>query len=101
MGASNSFARPLLDKKHLSFQVMLPPDLPEVYCDRTRIWHVNVNLLSNAARYTEQGGIKVQVKPEVRNVIVSVGGTGSGIAPEDTQRIFEPFLPGGQQVLRS
>jgi signal transduction histidine kinase/CheY-like chemotaxis protein len=92
--------RPLLDKKHLSLQVTLPPDLPEVYCDRTRIRQVIVNLLSNAARYTEQGGIRVQVKPEARNVIVSVGDTGSGIAPEDAQRIFEPFYQ-GQQVLRS
>ena len=92
--------RPLLDKKHLSLQVTLPPDLPEVYCDRTRIRQVIVNLLSNAARYTEQGGIRVQVKPEAQNVIVSVGDTGPGIAPEDAQRIFEPFYQ-GQQVRRS
>jgi len=92
--------RPLLDKKHLSLQVMLPPDLPEIYCDRTRIRQVIVNLLSNAARYTEQGGIRVQVKPEAQNVIISVGDTGSGITPEDAQRIFEPFYQ-GQQARRS
>ncbi len=92
--------RPLLDKKHLSLQVTLPPDLPEVYCDRTRIRQVIVNLLSNAARYTDQGGITVDVRPEERHVLVRVGDTGPGIAPEDAQRIFEPFYQ-GQQAWRS
>lgn len=44
--------RPLLEKKGLALEVKLPPDLPEVYCDRTRSRQVIVNLLSNAARYT-------------------------------------------------
>ena len=92
--------RPLLDKKHLSLQTTLPPDLPEVYCDRTRIRQVIVNLLSNAARYTDQGGITVDIRPEERHVLVSVGDTGPGIAPDDAQRIFEPFYQ-GQQAWRS
>ena len=92
--------RPLLDKKHLSLQVSAPPDLSEVYCDRTRIRQVIVNLLSNAARYTDQGGVTVIVRLEERNVLVSVGDTGPGIVPEDAQRIFEPFYQ-GQQAWRS
>lgn len=93
---AEAVVRPLLDKKRLWLQTTLPPDLPEVYCDRTRIRQVIVNLLSNAARYTEQGGVSVDVRLEAQDVCVSVRDTGPGIAPEDAQRIFEPFYQGQQ-----
>jgi len=82
---------PLLDKKGLDLQVSVPGDLPEIYCDRTRIRQVILNLLSNAARFTEEGGITLRVVRSDRCVIVSVADTGLGIPPEDVEMIFEPF----------
>ncbi|MCJ7737892.1 MAG: hypothetical protein MUQ10_11380, partial [Anaerolineae bacterium] len=52
---------PLLESKGLSLETAVPQDLPEIYCDRTRIEQVVLNLLSNAARYTERGGITISV----------------------------------------
>ena len=83
--------RPFLQKKNLSLAVMVPGDLPEVYCDPTRIRQVILNLISNAARFTEEGGITIRVTTEDGQAIVSVVDTGPGIAPEDAERIFEPF----------
>lgn len=83
--------RPLLDKKGLALKLDLPDDLPKVYCDRTRIRQVILNLASNAARYTDQGQISVEMKAQGPNVIVSIIDTGPGIAVEDAQQIFDPF----------
>ncbi len=81
----------LLEKKGLSLQVTIPDDLPEIYCDRTRIRQVILNLVSNAARFTEEGGITIHVAQQGQYVVVSVIDTGLGIAPEDAEGIFEPF----------
>jgi signal transduction histidine kinase/CheY-like chemotaxis protein len=92
--------RPLLEKKQLSLQVTIPDDLPEVYCDRTRIRQVILNLMSNAARFTEVGGITVAITCRDQQVLVSVTDTGPGIAPEDARRIFEPFWQGLKPLWR-
>jgi signal transduction histidine kinase/CheY-like chemotaxis protein len=91
---------PLLDKKQLALQVAIPGDLPEVYCDRTRIRQVILNLVSNAARFTEEGGITIDVTRQTHHVLVSVTDTGPGVSPEDAKRVFEPYYQGvgtGQQ----
>jgi signal transduction histidine kinase/CheY-like chemotaxis protein len=86
--------QPLLDKKNLSFEVVLPADLPEVYCDLNRIRQVIVNLLSNAARFTESGGITVRVEVQNHDVLVCVKDTGPGISQDDAQKLFLPFSQG-------
>ncbi|MGQ9684008.1 MAG: sensor histidine kinase, partial [Anaerolineae bacterium] len=87
--------RPLLAKKGLELAVDVPADLPEVFCDCTRIRQVVVNLLSNAVRFTDQGSIAVRASHEGGRVTVSVADTGPGIAPEEAARLFEPFHQAG------
>jgi signal transduction histidine kinase/CheY-like chemotaxis protein len=91
---------PLLEKKGLSLETAIPDDLPLIYCDRTRIRQVILNLVSNAARFTEEGGIKVDVVRRDQHVIVSVTDTGPGISPDDAERIFEPFCQGSDRLWR-
>ncbi len=91
---------PLLTEKCLELRTYVPARLPEVYCDRTRIEQVVLNLLSNAARYTDEGGITVRVVHEEQRVRVSVADTGPGIRPEDVDRIFEPFCQGTAELWR-
>ena len=91
---------PLLEKKGLSVTVTLPEGFPKVYCDRTRIKQVVLNLLSNAARFTEVGGIDIVVARRDQQVVVSVADTGPGILAEDAGRIFEPFYQGSHQLWR-
>ncbi len=83
--------QPLLQAKDLDFACDISAGLPPVYCDRTRIRQVMLNLLSNAARYTEEGDVRVQVRREGGTVVVSVADSGPGIAKEDRERVFEPF----------
>jgi CheY-like chemotaxis protein len=92
--------RPLVEKKGLSLKVEISDDLPQVYCDATRIQQVILNLVSNAARFTVEGGITVRVKHEDQRVVVSVVDTGPGISAEDIEMIFEPFCQGSGDIWR-
>ncbi len=92
--------RPLLDKKRLNLQVDIPADLPKIYCDKTRIRQVILNLISNAARYTDQGGITLSALQRGPDVVITVADTGPGIAPEDIDRIFDPFCQGTDSIWR-
>ena len=86
--------RPLLESKRLTLRIVEPDDTPPVYCDRIRIEQVILNLLSNAARYTDEGGITVTLCLSDQRVRVSVADTGPGIPEQELQRIFEPFRQG-------
>jgi CheY-like chemotaxis protein len=83
--------RPLFESKSLYLQTALAPDLPLVSCDRTRIREVLLNLLSNAGRFTESGGVVVSAHKSGAEVVVSVADTGPGIAPGDADKVFQPF----------
>jgi len=64
-----------------------------VYVDRRRIQQVALNLLSNAAKFTDQGSITMSIRadPLADLVAVAVADTGRGIAPADLARVFEEF----------
>ncbi|MHB1294162.1 MAG: ATP-binding protein [Anaerolineae bacterium] len=81
----------LFDQKHLSLDLEVSTDLPLVLCDRRRIRQVVLNLLSNAGRMTEKGGVRVSAHQESGSVVVTVADTGPGISPRMLSRLFEPF----------
>lgn len=83
--------RPLFDSKELYLRTDLPDDLPQVFCDRTRIYEVVLNLLSNAGRFTERGGATVRARRQGNDIVVSIADTGPGIAKEEQDKIFRPF----------
>jgi len=73
--------------------VYSPAETPvEVRCDAERIAQVLNNLVSNAIKYSPQGGdVRVSVTASKGDAIVAVQDSGIGIAPEDQKHIFEPF----------
>jgi CheY-like chemotaxis protein len=79
-------------------QVNINGEMPLVYCDRTRIRQVVLNLLSNAGRYTMAGSVTVQAVERDNDVVVRVTDTGPGVAPEEQARIFEPFYQGSGET---
>ncbi|MEM7347048.1 MAG: hybrid sensor histidine kinase/response regulator [Chloroflexota bacterium] len=87
---------PLIEKKGLHLKIEIADDFPQVYCDRTRIRQVVLNLVSNAARYTETGSIEVKATRQGPEVCISVRDTGPGISPRELARIFEPFAQAEQ-----
>jgi len=55
---------------------------------------VLLNLVSNATRFTEQGGIYITAEDQPDSLLISVRDTGPGISAEDVERIFDPFCQG-------
>jgi signal transduction histidine kinase/CheY-like chemotaxis protein len=83
--------RPLFQSKSLRLDVDLPDDLPVVFCDHVRVREVMLNLLSNAGRFTERGGVKVTVARTGDELIIGVADTGPGISTTQQARLFRPF----------
>ena len=83
--------RPLFDSKGLYLNIEIAEDLPQVFCDPTRIRQVVLNLLSNAGRFTEQGGVHLGVWQQGNELMVAIRDTGPGIAVENMGKLFEPF----------
>ncbi|MGH2756428.1 MAG: GAF domain-containing protein [Actinomycetota bacterium] len=84
-----------LGSRH-GIKIEVPSGLPDVLADRERIRQVILNLLTNATRYSPEGttitlSAAIIGEGESRSVDVSVADEGIGIAPEDTERIFNKF----------
>ncbi|MBC8172072.1 MAG: response regulator [Anaerolineae bacterium] len=84
-------ARRLIEMQGLRLTVELEADLPSLTIDPARIRQVLLNLLNNAARFTDRGSVTVCACQQEQEVIFSVTDTGLGIGEEDLERIFKEF----------
>lgn len=98
--------------KQLRFILATAPDLPaQIYTDEAKLRQILINLISNAIKFTPQGVVRLRVQvvsaapPEttaqaLTRLRFEVEDTGVGIAPEDLNTIFEPFVQtsSGQQT---
>ena len=85
------------ENRGLSLQVEAPPELPTLlYGDEIRIKQIATNILTNAVKYTEKGGVTLRVSFEKLDeqairLRFSVKDTGIGIKPEDLSKLFNAF----------
>ncbi|MBQ1326677.1 MAG: response regulator [Eubacterium sp.] len=83
--------------KDIKLELINDPNLPtELYGDEVRIREILMNLLSNAIKYTKEGTVTLRLSMlEIRNpdiwFMIEVEDTGSGIKPENINRIFDSF----------
>ena len=93
---------PLTTQRLHTLNVLLPAEPLWVYGDAARLEQVVVNLLTNAAKYTDEGGcITLNVALEDGNAVLRVQDNGIGIAPELLPRIFELFTQAERSLDRS
>jgi signal transduction histidine kinase len=78
------------DAKRLQLSVQCPPDLM-LSTDKGCVARLLANLLVNAVKYTERGSVKVSVETGSGGVEIHVTDTGSGVAPEHQERLFDEF----------
>ena len=96
---------PVASQKDIRLETEFSDDLPLlVEADRLRLRQVLMNLLGNAAKFTQQGWIRTSAGIERLQgrewVAISVADTGIGIAPDQQARIFEPFTQEDGSVTR-
>jgi signal transduction histidine kinase len=93
--------KPRLETKDQSVEMDLSSDLPEVYADPNRLMQILTNLVSNAAKYTPQGGqIHIRARSENGYVRVEVEDNGVGVSVEDQTKLFTQFFRSEDPVVR-
>jgi PAS domain S-box-containing protein len=94
--------RPLMDQRRQELEVSLPQDPIWLYADADRLEQVAVNLLANAAKYTDESGhIWLCVEREGDECVMRLRDTGVGIAPELLPHVFDLFTQAERSLDRS
>ena len=81
----------LIEKKENRLLINIPSDQLRVMADPFRLKQVIYNLLSNAAKFTEKGEIKINVTSVSGNILISVADTGIGMSIAQLDKIFDAF----------
>lgn len=91
-------ATPLVAQKGNTFQLEVDPTLGNFVSDATRLRQILLNLLSNAAKFTEAGVITLALRPGSTNagagLVAEVRDTGLGMSPDQIDRLFQEFVQG-------
>ena len=86
-----SAVEPLATEKKLNFKVDAPGELPKGHGDERRLTQVILNLVGNAIKFTDQGGVIIRATASNGTFTVAVKDTGPGISKADQGKIFEEF----------
>lgn len=82
----------------LSFDTRINGPLPQINGDRDKLIQVMINLISNAVKFTETGGVTCTAERERDAILIRVTDTGIGIGPEDQEAVFEQFKQVGNTM---
>lgn len=112
--------RPLAEQKGLHLTVVAPDEPVLVQADRRALSQILINLINNAIKFTDQGGVQIElayqgaatgdhpraadrpnVAADARLVVIRVADTGIGIKPEDQARLFQAFVRADSAAVRT
>jgi len=90
-----STLRPLAERKSLRFEVLMPDGDLDIHTDRRAFSQIAINLVNNAIKYTDSGGVSLTLRRETAQstpaTLLEVRDTGCGIREEDQARLFQAF----------
>jgi PAS domain S-box-containing protein len=93
--------RPLINEKHQRLSVHAVPGLPAVLADPERLSQIVLNLISNAVKYTGDGGeISVTFRPLNDEVITEITDTGVGLTEDEIRQLFTRFYRAQNRATR-
>jgi signal transduction histidine kinase/DNA-binding response OmpR family regulator len=92
--------QPLVAKNRNTFNLELDPSISRIRTDLRMLRQVLYNLLNNAAKFTEDGTIRLQVAPEGGDVLFRILDSGIGMTEEQIQRVFREFTQADESTTR-
>jgi signal transduction histidine kinase len=88
-------------QKNQTLTVQIPQELPKAWCDRNRLAQILTNLISNANKYTPEGGaILVEAICIGDKIQIKIQDNGLGMTPEDQQKLFSKFFRSADEKIR-
>ena len=93
-------AAPLIQRHDNTLHLQVDPTCGVVYTDRTRLRQILLNLLSNAAKFTRQGQITLNVHRDERGLRFEVVDTGIGMSPQTLEKLFQAFVQADESTTR-
>ena len=99
--SSLAFIKQQALKKRIQLAIQIPPRLPDLFVDEIRMRQVLLNLLTNAVKFTLEGGtvtltvslLRQETDPsQLPYLRIAITDTGIGIAPEHISKLFKPFV---------
>ena len=93
-------ARPLAEQKGLALELEAQ-ELPALLLDAGLLDRVVANLVGNAVKFTEKGGVRVSATHDGEHLAIAVSDTGIGIAPEHQAHVFDQFRQGSEGAART
>jgi PAS domain S-box-containing protein len=91
----------MVTAKNLAFSAEVSPTCPFVDTDKTKVKQILLNLLSNAAKFTNRGSVRIAASCTTDSLVLEVSDTGVGIKPEEIHLIWEDFRQLDQSRTRS
>ncbi|HLJ95249.1 MAG TPA: ATP-binding protein [Gemmataceae bacterium] len=99
-GLLNMF-RPLAERKNIDLRGQVDPDIRLLRQDPGKLQQILSNLLSNASKFTPEGGrVLLKAEADGAHIVLTVSDTGVGIAPEEQELVFEKFRQSGNPLTR-
>jgi PAS domain S-box-containing protein len=101
-----STVRPLMQRSRNEFSIVADPAVDSVLGDPVRLRQVLLNLLSNAAKFTEDGRVELHVQIQAAQdsdapmVVFRVQDSGIGMSAEQVERLFQPFMQADSSTTR-
>ncbi len=93
--------RQMAEKKNIDLRSQISPTLPVLRQDGTKLQHILQNLLSNALKFTPEGGrVLLKAEADKRELVLTVSDTGVGIAKDEQELVFEKFRQAGNPLTR-
>ncbi|MBN9434467.1 MAG: PAS domain-containing sensor histidine kinase [Bosea sp.] len=87
--------------RHLRLERRIEPGLPDLLADRRACRQILLNLLSNAAKFTEAGGtVMISAREGQGGIVIEVADTGIGISADDLPRLGTPFVQADADINR-
>jgi signal transduction histidine kinase/ligand-binding sensor domain-containing protein len=86
------YIKPEITKKNLTFNSLVPQNIPAINADEERLRQVVLNLLDNAIKYSPSGGnVTLKVYEKDNGIVIQIKDTGIGIDEKEMEYLFEPY----------